>query len=137
MDNIIPLPMEARGLDVNARHLLLGYFAPRSVTAPIQTASNTQSLGGGRAGDQPDYRLVISQRFATPVGRDEREQPVLDFVPLAGARGKMAHRDRQSRLVRQTLQLQLPKPQPIPIAATAVGGAPGEAAPAVGGGGAA
>lgn len=41
----------------------------------------------GRGGpDEVDDHLVAGQRPATPVHRDMTEEPVLDFVPLAGAR---------------------------------------------------
>ena len=122
MDNIVPLTMEARRSDIDARHLFFGYLTPWLITTAIQTAGNRQSLSSGGGGNQPDYSLVVSQRFAAPVGANEREQPMLHFVPLAGSRWEMAHRYRQPGLVGQALQLQLPKPQPIPVAAAAIGG---------------
>ena len=44
------------------------------------------------------------------------------LIPLAGARRKMADRQRQPRLVSQALQLPFPKPQAPAIAAAAIGG---------------
>jgi hypothetical protein len=41
-------------------------------------------IGCGR-GDQLDDRAIASQRLATPIDRDEREQAMLDLVAFAGA----------------------------------------------------
>src|SRR2546425_9191730 len=48
------------------------------------------------------------------------EHPVLDLVPLTRPRWKVAHRDAQARLVRQTLQLALPQAAPAAVGATAI-----------------
>jgi len=40
---------------------------------------------------QLDDHLVTDQWATTPVHRDEREQAVLDLVPLARARREVAH----------------------------------------------
>src|SRR5208282_6001790 len=122
MDNIVPFAMKARRFDVETRHLLLGNLSPWQVATSVQSAGNRQSLGGGGCGNQPYYRLVVPERFAPPVRANEREEPVLHFVPLAGSRREMAHGDRKPRLVGQALQLQFPKPQPVAVAATAIGG---------------
>jgi hypothetical protein len=55
------------------------------ISASVETAADLQALGGSCACDQTDDCLVVSQRFATPVGGDEGEQPVLHLVPLAGS----------------------------------------------------
>ena len=41
-------------------------------------------------GDQVDHGLAAEQRFGAPVDRDVAEEPVLNFVPLAGA-GRVVH----------------------------------------------
>src|SRR6266851_2161642 len=38
-----------------------------------------------RATDEIDDRFVVDQRLSFPVQTDERKEPVLDLVPLAGA----------------------------------------------------
>ena len=78
----------------------------------IQTAGHLESFGGGRARDQIYDGLVIPKRLAAPIRGDEREQPVLNFVPFAGARRKVADRNRKPGFIRQLLQLQFPQPQP-------------------------
>ena len=49
-------------------------------------AKTFRPLRGGRGGDQVDDRRKLGERFAAPVDGDEGEQPMLDLVPLAGAR---------------------------------------------------
>ncbi len=43
------------------------------------------------------------ERLATPVLGDEREQAVLDLVPLAGPRRQMTDGDRESDFVDEAL----------------------------------
>ena len=63
---------------------------------------------GGGGGDQIDDDAIADERFGAPVAADEREQAVLDLIPLAGARGKVADRDVDADLVGQALQFALP-----------------------------
>ena len=60
--------------------------------------------------------------LAAPVLADEGKQSVLDPVPLAGARRKMAHRDVQAGFIGQLLQFQLPEPYPCAVATARSGG---------------
>ena len=57
-----------------------------------------QTGAGGGGGDQLDDGLVADQRLAAPVLGDEREQPMLDLVPLAGAGRQMTDRDGRCRV---------------------------------------
>src|SRR5205809_3565462 len=68
-----------------------------------------------------DHRFVVLQGFATPIRRDEGKQAVLDLVPFAGPRRKMAHPQGKTRFVGKFLQFQLPQAQPPPVAAPAIG----------------
>src|SRR5271165_889531 len=76
-------------------------------------------VGCGR-GDQLDNCTIASQRLAAPVDGDEREETMLDLVPLAGAGRQVANRDRQLELVRQFLKFDLPEAHTIAVAAAAV-----------------
>src|SRR4051794_9110134 len=58
------------------------------------------------------HRRLADERLRLPVHRDEREQPVLDLVPLRGARRQMVHGDLDAEFVGKTLQLTLPQPHP-------------------------
>src|ERR1022692_4615240 len=46
---------------------------------------------------------------------------MLDLIPLAGARRKVAHRDMQPGPVGHPLKFPLPQPAPAPVGTTAVG----------------
>ena len=70
-------------------------------------------------------RLTITSWLisgATPVHGDEGEQPVLDLVPLAGARREVADRECPGPSRRPAAQFELPQPHAIAVAAAAVGG---------------
>jgi len=99
MDRVVPLAVEFVGLQIDMGELFICDPSPDGVLAVIQPAGHFQALGRRRSCDQPHHRLVIAQRLAPPVGRDEREQPVLHLVPFARAWRKMANRQRQPRLV--------------------------------------
>jgi hypothetical protein len=50
-----------------------------------------QALRGGDAADAVDYGLTRQKRPTALVVGDVAEHPVLDLVPLAGARKEVAH----------------------------------------------
>ena len=77
--------------------------------------------GAGLGGPyQVDDGFVVHQRLATPVDADEREEAVLDLVPLTRPGWIVANRDRHSDLVGKTLQSELPCSKLGAVAATAV-----------------
>ena len=96
--------MELMSLQTEALHLLVAHLASGRVFSAIQSADDHQSLGGGRFGDEIDDGLIVSQRLAAPVRRDEREQPVLDLVPFTGAWREVTNGNAQSSLIGQLLQ---------------------------------
>ena len=63
---------------------------------------------------------MADQRLPSPVLGDEREEPVLNLVPLAGARRQMAYLNRKAQFLGQLLQFHLPQPHPAAVAASAV-----------------
>ena len=89
LDGVVPLSVELARLELDLLHLLPGDLPSRRILAAIQPASHRQSLGRRRASDQIHDGLVISQRLAAPIRRDERKEPVLDLVPLTGAGRKV------------------------------------------------
>src|SRR5579863_8040829 len=107
-------------LQVYALHFLVRHLAACRILAPIQATGHLEPRRPGRLGYQIHDRLIVAQRLTAPVRGDKGEQPVLDLVPLARARRKVADGDGKTRLVRQHLQFQLPKPQARPVAAPAV-----------------
>ena len=84
-------------------HLLVRHFSPRWILATVEAAGDSEPLRGSRARDQAHDRLVVPQRLATPVRRDEGKEAVLDLVPLAGPRRQVADRYFESCLVGQFL----------------------------------
>ena len=50
------------------------------------------------------------------------EEPVLDFVPLAGAGGQVADHDVEAQFIGQFLQFAFPQPHVRAIAAAPIGG---------------
>src|ERR1700688_646386 len=88
----------------------------------IQCRSNYQTGCCRRAGNQVDHRLMADQRSAAPVFRDEAEQSMLDFVPLARSRRKMTDAQPQTNVVSQFLQSHFPQARPAAVAAAAIGG---------------
>ena len=59
--------------------------------------------GGGGAGDALDQGFEAGQRPAPPGATQHTEQPVLDLVPLAGARGEVTDLDGQVPVRRPAL----------------------------------
>jgi hypothetical protein len=57
------------------------------------TQSNFYAVECGRspAGDQLHNGGIRQQRLPSPVPADEREQPMLDLVPLAGTRRQVTY----------------------------------------------
>jgi hypothetical protein len=60
--------------------------------------------------------------LGAPILADEGEEPVLNFVPLAGAGRQVADDDVDAEFVGQFLKLAFPQPDPRAVAAAAVGG---------------
>ena len=82
---------------------------PAGYVFRIQFAADRQAgLGRGRC-DQLDDHLMADKRSAAPVAGDEREQTMLDLVPLARARREVAHGDRKAEFVGEPLQFDLPQ----------------------------
>src|SRR4051794_33465421 len=113
--------MEIVTRDVDVVHLVVGDFDARGIALVIDLASYLQAGVGGCGADQLYDGLMADERLAAPILRDEREQAVLDLVPLAGAGRQMTDRDGDAELIRQVLQLALPQPNTDAVAATAIG----------------
>jgi hypothetical protein len=97
----------SRATDIDHRYFGVGYDHPFWIVILVQLAVQTGARGG--RGDQLNHRVVPDQRLGAPVLADEREQAVLDLVPLAGAKREMAEHDVNSDVVGVLLQLTLPQ----------------------------
>ena len=89
-DDIVPFAMEPGALDVELAHFLIRDLAACGILSAVESARDLQAFGGGGVGDQVDDGFVVAQRLATPIRRDEGEEPVLDLVPLTGTGRKVA-----------------------------------------------
>jgi hypothetical protein len=112
--------MKFHGHQFELGHLLVTYFDTCFVTRSVQGRADYQAGLRGCAGNQVDDGLPAHQRFPTPVLRDEAEQAMLNLVPFARARRKMAHEQFQLHLIRQLLQSDLPQARPETVAAASV-----------------
>src|SRR5262245_53550065 len=86
LDRVVPFGVERIPLDGELAHLGLADPDALLVGALVEGAFDLQTGFGRRAPDQLDHRRPAFQRLAAPVLRDVAEQPVLDLVPLRGAR---------------------------------------------------
>ena len=100
--------MPVVGLDVDRLELLRRDLLAGGVAALVEASADNETTAIRRVRDQVDDRLVASQRAAAPVDRDEREQAVLDLVPLARAGREVADANGDSELVGEALELVLP-----------------------------
>src|SRR3954451_17325269 len=82
--------MEIRCGDVEAGDLVVGHLCALLVEVMVEPTLDGEPGLRGRAGDQLDDDLMCQQRLAAPVLGDEREQSMLDAVPLAGPCGRWA-----------------------------------------------
>src|SRR5512135_757575 len=105
--------MKAGGCNIDGSHLLISHLPSGAIGTTVQATPDLQPFGGGCSCNEIHNGLVISQRLTTPVGRDEREETMLNLVPLAGARREMAHGDAEPGLVSQVLELQFPQSQTV------------------------
>src|SRR6516164_7625060 len=121
-DGVVPLAVELGAFDVDGGHLGVGYDNAAGVLAGVEFTAHGETgfSGGGR--DQLDDDPVADERFGAPVLADEGEEPVFDFVPLAGAGRQVADPDIEAELVGQFLQFAFPQAHPRAVAAAAIGG---------------
>ncbi len=85
VDGVVPLRMERVADELDRRELRVGDLDALGVGALVEAGVDAQAGAGRGRRDQVDDRLATDERLAAPVDRDEREQAVLDLVPLAGA----------------------------------------------------
>src|ERR1700734_1851505 len=120
--SIVPFAVELLPLDAQRAHLLGGDLDAGGVAAAVELGADDESPSMRRLADEVDDRLVGAQRPAAPVDGDEREEPMLDLVPLARAGREVAHPDREAQLVGEALKLQLPASRPSAVAPASIGG---------------
>src|SRR5258705_10391502 len=92
-DRIVPFAMEGVAFEIDGIHFGVGHLDAGWIGVLIEFATNLQTSLRRCCSDQLDDDLMADERFAAPVAGDEREQAMLDLVPLAGARGQVTHGD--------------------------------------------
>jgi hypothetical protein len=112
--------MEGCSPDGEARELFIGDLRALGVALPVDLATNPKPGLRPRRGDRVDDDRKTRKRSASPVLADEREEPVLDLVPLAGPWRKVADGDGQPGFVRQPRELPFPQTAPRRIAPAGV-----------------
>jgi hypothetical protein len=80
LDHVIPVAVELVSLDVQQAEFLRRDLLACRIATTIELRPDDEATLVGRVADQADDRLVGSQGTATPVDRDEGEQPMLDLV---------------------------------------------------------
>ena len=115
-DRVIPRRMNFVATELDLFQLLVGHFDSDLIVICVQHCFDFESGARLRATDEVDDRLIVDQRLSSPVQTDEREEPVLDLVPLAGSRRVVTDRDRYPDLIRYLLQVELPCAKSISVA---------------------
>src|SRR5215217_8242 len=102
-NGIIPFAVEVVAGEVHGIHFRVRYLDARRIDVFIELATNLETGLRCRCGDELDDDLMADERLAAPVAGDEREQAMLDLVPLAGARWQVTHRNGNTEFVGELL----------------------------------
>src|SRR5438105_4727255 len=121
-DCVVPVAMELGTFDVDGGHVCIVYDNAAGILAGVEFAAHGEAGFGCGGRDQFDDDPVADERLGAPVLTDEGEEPVFDFVPLAGAGRQVADHDVEAEFVGQFLQLAFPQPHPRAVAAASVSG---------------
>ena len=100
---VVPVAVELGAPDIQGRHVRWADLDTGRTDVRVTVAIDLQSGAGGSGADQVDDGRQAGQRLAAPVPADERAQPVLDPVPLAGAGRQMAYADLEVKLAGELL----------------------------------
>jgi hypothetical protein len=121
-ERVVPIAMECIPLECEQAHVCLRDSFANWIRASVQSGTDDEPRAGGGIADQIHDRLVGPERTLAPVDGDEREEAMLDLVPLAGARREVADVDFQPVLVGEVLESGFPHAKAISVATPGVGG---------------
>src|SRR5712691_6860187 len=99
LEGVIPLAMESVADEMKRFEFVIGDFDAGGRGMAILHRSHREPFFGGGMRNQFNDRFQRGQRLGAPVEGDIRKELVFDFVPLAGAWGKMADGDAEPGLV--------------------------------------
>ena len=100
---VVPFPVKVVRKYIDLGELRIGDFESLGIFLFVEFSTYGQTCLGRRSGNELDDCAKTAQGFAAPVDADEREKPVLDFIPLAGSGRQVAPRDRELQFVGQFL----------------------------------
>src|ERR1700680_2329679 len=110
-DSVVPLAVEFGAFDgafdIDCGHLGVRDDNAAGVLASVEFAAHGEAGFGGGGRDQFDDDPVADERLGAPVLADEGEEPVFDFVPLAGAGRQVADHNVEAEFVSQLLKVLL------------------------------
>ena len=99
-DCVIPIPVKLVGFQVYSPEFLIRYFDPFWVYRRIEFRTYLQAASGARVRNQVDHDLMAYERLTAPIHAVEREQTMLDLIPLAGSRRKVTDPNDQAHFIR-------------------------------------
>src|ERR1700716_3177137 len=100
--------MERVGGEFDSGKLRVRDFNPLRIFIFGQFSADAEASVGCGCCNKLDNSPVTPQRLSPPIHRNEREQTMLDLVPLARAGWQMANRDWNLELVGELLELHFP-----------------------------
>jgi hypothetical protein len=109
MEGIVPVAMEFVAANINGRDLAIRDFDTGGVDVRVEFGMHGEACPGCCGSDEIHYDFMAYERLATPVLADEREQPMLNLVPLAGSGRQMTDSNPQSGFIGKFLQFDFPK----------------------------
>ena len=90
-------------VQVDLGHLLIRNFDTLWISPLIQLTPDPQSSLRSCRCDEVDNRCQAHQWSAAPIHGDVGKEPMLDLVPFAGSRRKVADGDRLARRIGELL----------------------------------
>jgi hypothetical protein len=121
IDTVVPFTMEFMWFYLYHFHFLVRNLNLDGVSSFIQLGFDLKSSAGGSFSNQLHNHLMADQGPASPVHTDIRKESMLDFVPFACSRRKVAYGNPQTRLGSKILQFNFPQADAISVASTAIG----------------
>src|SRR6266403_689339 len=98
-DGVVPVAVKPVWCELNPRELCVAHLNPLVVASGVERRFHDEAGPRTGVGDQVDDHLMAGQRLPAPVLRDEAEEAMLDFVPLAGPRREVTDPKRQVEVV--------------------------------------
>jgi len=122
MDDVVPLSVKVGTGHSDGCHLFWAGLDGGLVLGLVALGLHFELSLSCRCGDKLHDNFMADEGFAPPVLSNVTEQAMLDFVPFARRRRKVANANLKTRLTTQLRQALFPQTTGRAIAAPAVGG---------------